>query len=98
MNTLVFNKLWKYGNVEMCRDRLLMLSMCRNGEKCLDYLVTEFDVTMEMLKYILSVFHPTPVNKSGSVKICILFEKVPFIACVVGSKKGRARPLLKQST
>ena len=72
--------------------------MCRNGEKCPDYLVTEFDVTMEMLKYILSVFHPTPVNKSGSVKICILFEKVPFIACVVGSKKGRARPLLKQST
>ena len=46
MNTLVFSKLWKYGNVEMCRDRLLMLSMCRNGEKCLDYLVTEFDVTI----------------------------------------------------
>ena len=70
--------------------------MCRNGEKCLDYLVTEFDVTTEMLKYILSVFHPTPVNKSGSVKICILFEKVPFIACVVGSKKGRAMQFMLQ--
>ena len=49
--------------------------MCRNGEKCLDYLVTEFDVTMEMLKYVLSVFRPTPVGKSGSVETCIPYVK-----------------------
>ena len=47
----------------------------RNEETCLDYLVTEFDVTMEMLKYVLSVFHPIPVGKSESVEICIPYVK-----------------------
>ena len=36
--------------------------VCKWG-KCLDYLVTitEFDVTVERLKYVLSVLDPTPV-------------------------------------
>ena len=72
MNTLVFSKLWKYGNVEMCRDRLLMLSMCRNGEKCLDYLVTEFDVTVERLK-TMSVAVLDHLIATATTNIIIVF-------------------------
>ena len=68
MNTLLVNKLWKCGNVEMCLDKLLY---CRCVEMGKSVLITELvtDVTVEKLKHVLSPsgLHPTPVGKSGGL-------------------------------
>ena len=68
MNTLLLNKLWKCGNVEMCLDKLLYCICVEMGKSVL---ITELvtDITVEMLKHVLppSGLHPTPVGKSGSL-------------------------------
>ena len=66
-----------------CLDKLLYRRRVEMGKRVL---ITELatDVTVEMLKHVLSPsgLHPTPVGESGSlgleaVEICI-YENVPF--------------------